>query len=86
MLVGRMILLFLFNFSALMEAFYSGREQFTNEIIHLVSNSGEWLIWSIIAASSILYSLTLYKDHPEIKGFIHTQVKLKKQGMDRRDV
>lgn len=72
LLAGRIMILFSFHFSTLMEAAYLGREQFRNEVITLISTSGDWLIWSSIAASSILYSLTLYMDHPEIKQFIHT--------------
>ncbi|PTY76598.1 hypothetical protein B5V89_17520 [Heyndrickxia sporothermodurans] len=82
LLIGRIIILFLFNFTVFKEALYLGKGHLKDEIILLVSNSGDWLIWSTIAASSILYSLTLYKDHPEIKEFIHTQVKQKRQDID----
>ncbi|WP_054859783.1 hypothetical protein [Gracilibacillus sp. JCM 18860] len=77
MLIGRIIILFAFHFTEFMSSIQSGGERLRNDIIYLVSQSGDWLIWSTIAASSILYSLTLYKDHPEIKEFFHTQMKQK---------
>lgn len=75
LLIGRMIILIAFHYTVIIDAIHSGRNQFTDEIIHLVSNSEGWLIWSTVAASSFLYSLTLYRNHPEIKGFIHSQLK-----------
>ncbi|MCM3272816.1 hypothetical protein [Paenibacillus elgii] len=72
MLAGRGIILLLFNFSAIVSSFDAGQEQFTNEIARI---SADWLIWSTITASSILYSLTLYRNHPEIKNFIHARLK-----------
>src|SRR5690625_1154461 len=77
LLIGRMIILFLFHYTVFMNAITSGKEEFMNEVIQLVSQSGDWLIWSTVAASPILYSLTLYRGHPEIKEFIRAQLKQK---------
>ncbi|SFS90221.1 hypothetical protein [Marininema halotolerans] len=75
MFLGRIIILFLFNYSALTTAFHKGQEPFTKEIIQVISHSGDWLIWSTILASSIMYTVTLYKDHPDIKKFTHNRFK-----------
>lgn len=40
-----------------------------------LSGTGDWILWSTIAASTILYSITLYKKHPEIRSFIKEQLK-----------
>lgn len=68
MLAGRVVILLLVNFSAIVSSFDAGQEQFANEIARI---SADWLIWSTITASSILYSLTLYRNHSGIRDFIH---------------
>ncbi|GMX60579.1 hypothetical protein Elgi_72260 [Paenibacillus elgii] len=45
---------------------------FSNEIARIAA---DWLIWSTITASSILYSLTLYRNHSGIRDFIHERLK-----------
>lgn len=75
LLIGRVIILALFNFSALSTAYHEGHDKFINEIVQVASRTGDWLVWSAIAASSILYTLTLYRAHPDIKQFIHTRLK-----------
>ena len=75
MLLGRIVILFLFNFKSIVTEFYAGQEQFTNELIQVFSHAGDWLIWSTILASSIMYTIKLYKDYPEIQQLIHTRFK-----------
>ncbi|GLI09798.1 hypothetical protein YDYSG_58310 [Paenibacillus tyrfis] len=72
MLAGRVIILLLFNFSALVSSFDAGQELLANEIARIAA---DWLIWSTITASSILYSLTLYRNHSGIRDFIHERLK-----------
>ncbi|BFH62768.1 hypothetical protein [Paenibacillus azoreducens] len=75
MLLGRVIILFGFHFAGLTAAFHEGNEQFINEIIRILSQAGDWLVWSAILASSIIYTATLYKKYPDIKGFVHQRIK-----------
>ncbi|MGG2094011.1 hypothetical protein AB1283_15295 [Bacillus sp. S13(2024)] len=79
MILGRIVILLLFDLNSLISRFHAGHEQFTNEIIKVLSHAGDWLIWSTILASSIMYTVTLYKDHLDIKKFIHARFKEIKQ-------
>lgn len=73
--IGRVIILLIFNFPTIITAFKNGGESFKDVLIHLLSGTGDWVLWSTIAASSILYSIILYKHHPEIRNFIQEQLK-----------
>lgn len=75
LIIGRIIVIFLFNFSTIISAATNGGETLMVELAHFLTGSGDWILWSTIAASTILYSITLYKDHPEIRGFIKEQWK-----------
>ena len=75
MLLGRIVILLLFNLNSLISKFHAGQEQFTSEIIQVLSHAGDWLIWSTILAASIMYTVTLYKDHSDIKKLIHARFK-----------
>lgn len=79
MLLGIIIILLLFDLNSLISRFHAGYEQFMNEIIKVLSHAGDWLIWSTILASSIMYTVTLYKDQLVIKKFIHARFKEIKQ-------
>ncbi|MDF9450578.1 hypothetical protein ACW4EZ_17030 [Bacillus toyonensis] len=79
MLLGRIVILLLFNLNSLISKFHAGQEQFTSEIIQVLAHAGDWLIWSTILASSIMYTVTLYKDHSDIKKLIHARFKEIKQ-------
>ncbi|MDJ1474407.1 hypothetical protein QBX67_02950 [Bacillus sp. LS15-K4] len=79
MLLGRIVILLLCNLNSLVSTFHAGQEQFTSEIIKVLSHAGDWLIWSTILASSIMYTFTLYKDHLDIKKFIHARFQEIKQ-------
>ncbi|MBJ3790396.1 hypothetical protein I8J38_17530, partial [Bacillus sp. OA1] len=59
--------------------FHDGQEEFTSEIIKVLSHAGDWLIWSTILASSIMYTVTLYKNHPDIRKIIHARFEEIKQ-------
>lgn len=79
MFLGRIVILLLFNLNALVSKFHDGQEQFMSEIIKVLSHTGDWLIWSTILASSIMYTVTLYKDHPDINKFIRARFEEIKQ-------
>ncbi|WP_147536154.1 hypothetical protein [Bacillus marasmi] len=74
LIIGRFIIIFIFNFSSIMTAI-NGEESIVVELGQFLSGSGDWILWSTIAASTILYSFTLYKNHPEIRGYIKEQLK-----------
>lgn len=74
LIIGRFIIIFIFNFSSIITAI-NGEESLLVELGHFLSGSGDWILWSTIAASSMLYSMTLYKKHPEIRSFIKEQLK-----------
>ncbi|PGA95436.1 hypothetical protein [Bacillus toyonensis] len=79
MLLGKIVILLLFNLNSLVSTFHDGQEQFTSEIIKVLSHAGDWLIWSTILASSIMYTVTLYKNHPDIRKIIHARFEEIKQ-------
>ena len=73
LIIGRVIILVIFNFTTINTAFKNG--SFKYELTQFLSGTGDWILWSTIAASSVLYSLTLHKKHPEIRKFIKEQLK-----------
>ncbi len=75
LLIGRIIILLIFNFTTISNAFTNGGESPKDELVQFLSGTGDWILWSTIAASSVLYSVTLYKKHPEIARFIKEQLK-----------
>lgn len=68
--LGRFIIIFIFHFSEIT----TGEASFTNELRSFITGTGDWILWSTIAASSVVYSLTLYFKHPAIQDFIKEQV------------
>jgi len=63
MFLGIIVILLLFDLNSLISRFHAGN----------------WLIWSIILASCIMYTVTLYKDRLDIKKFIQARFKEIKQ-------
>lgn len=74
LIIGRFIIIFIFNFSSIMSAM-NGEKSIMVELGHFLSGSGDWILWSTVAASTILYSFTLSKYHPEIRVYIKEQLK-----------
>lgn len=70
LLAGRVIILFIFNFTTINNTLKNGDVSLIDELAQFISGSGDWILWSTIAASSILYTITLYRIHPEIKSYI----------------
>ncbi|WP_071392817.1 hypothetical protein [Bacillus tuaregi] len=75
LIIGRFIVIFIFNFSTIISGFKNGGESIMVELAHFLTGSGDWILWSTIAASTILYSITLYTNHSEIRGYIKEQLK-----------
>src|SRR5690625_3421653 len=73
LIICRFIILVIFIFTTINTAFKIGSLKY--EPTQFLSGTGDWILWSTIAASSVLYSLTVYKKHPEIRKYIKEQLK-----------
>ncbi|WP_096272530.1 hypothetical protein [Paucisalibacillus globulus] len=75
LIIGRLIVIFIFHSSTIITALKNGGESLVVELANILTGSGDWILWSTIAASTILYSITLYKNHPKIRKYIREQLK-----------
>lgn len=75
LIIGRFIVIFIFNMPTVINSFKNGGESIVTDLVQFITGSGDWILWSTIAASTILYSITLYKKHSEIRNYIKEQLK-----------
>lgn len=75
LIIGRFTVIFIFNFSTIISAIRNGEGSLVAELGHFLSGTGDWILWSTIAASTILYSITLYRKHQEIRSFVKEQMR-----------
>ncbi len=75
LIIGRLIVIFIFNFSTIFSSYKNEESSIVTELAHFLTNAGDWILWSTIAASTVMYSITLYRKHPDIRSYMKEQLK-----------